>query len=84
MPQKQFNPDRIPYKSATNVGDWQGLEVLAAAKFNSLVTTLTRHYQGAELHAAVEAAWEEWGQTVKLLTMSGDDVEQYVTRTRPH
>ena len=64
--------------TAHSVGDWQGQKELAARQFNRLIDALVVHYTMDDLTDRMHTAWDDWGSREELLTLSAEDIRQYI------
>lgn len=67
-----------------SVGEWDGQEELAAENVNRIYTAI---YKAAPndtdtdtLAEIMHRVWDEWGSEEKLLTLTDEDVEKYVSK----
>lgn len=67
-----------------SVGEWDGMEDLAAKKFNLIQDAL---YEAApdnsdddRLHDLMKSAWDKWGCECDLLTITDKQIKEYVER----
>lgn len=67
-----------------NVGEWDGQEETAAENFNQIQDALydaaPDHYNDDQLYELMSTAWDIWGSDEKLLTITDEQIKEYVNR----
>lgn len=77
---EMFNP-KSAYATSETVGDWGGDEETAASQFNKIIDAI---YEAApdetydtKLTEIVHWAWDKWGSSEKLLTLTDEEIQEY-------
>lgn len=70
--------------TSDSVGEWDGQEKLAANNFNriqnALYSAAPDHYDDDQLYELMKHAWDVWGSDENLLTITDEQINEYVER----
>jgi hypothetical protein len=75
-----FNINSV-YATSETVGDWEGQEKIAVEQFNKIIDAIYKaapdETYDTKLYEIVKYAWDDWGSSEKLLTLTDDEIEAY-------
>lgn len=81
---EMFNTNLLKVES-DSMGEWNGNETLAAEKFEKIQRALFNacpdDYDDEKIIDLFQDAWDYWGSTENLLTISDNQIDEYVNES---
>lgn len=78
---------RVAPATASDVGDWQGQENLAAANHNRILTAVLEAIPSdtdeSTQYEIAHKIWDDWGSSESLLTVTDAEIAAYVRANVP-
>ena len=81
---KMNTPSNV-YATSRSVGEWEGNEQLAADNVNriydAIYDAIDENYDPDNLAQIIHNVWDDWGSEEALLTISDNDIAEYVEKS---